>query len=137
VKGRVSKVRDDAEENFFDRIDRIYTINRNRKMKKRLPRRRGELRETLHAFTRCAQHFLILCVFASLREILFRFLRCREGEEENFFDRIDRINGITQGKRLPQRRGELGERLHAFVSCANTFLSFASLRLCVRPSSGC
>jgi len=63
-----------------------------------------------------------------LREILFRFLRYREGEEENFFDRINRINGIKQGKRLPRRRGEVHERLHAFIRCPNIFLSFASLR---------
>jgi len=64
---------------FFDRIYRIYTINRNRKMKEKLPRRRGELDEWLRTFKRCPQHLLILCVFASLRETLFRVLDNKTG----------------------------------------------------------
>ena len=48
-------------------------------MKKRLPLRRGELDEWLQAITRRPQHLLILCVFASLREILFRLLDNKTG----------------------------------------------------------
>jgi len=53
-------------------------------------------------------HLPILCVFASLREILFRFLGFRKGEEEKIFDRIYRIYTINR-KETPaeeQRRGE-------------------------------
>jgi len=69
VKGLVSKVRDDAEENFFDRINRIYRINRNRRMKKRLPRRRGGAESCMKGSTHLLgaptiSYPLRLCVFA-------------------------------------------------------------------------
>lgn len=59
--------------------------------------RGGELDERLGTLKRRFQYLPILCVFVSLREIRFRFLGFRKGEEESFLTELTEFTELSRG----------------------------------------